>query len=140
MSSGFVIKGVVLKIELRQTVDIGSKLKTTELYYENIPSLINAVTEWFHSGLTCFIEVEIDDELRVTVAHSESAAHLALWKNCEEPVYLFNGSVEGFIDIGWNSFPASNTTTEIDKLLSSIEIFLESGALSAAFEWVEDGE
>lgn len=130
-----------MKIELKITKQIENKLITENLNFTNIKKLEIELQTIVDSNVSCFSEIYLNDELKITFVYADKIAHLGIWKNCEECFYIYdklNVKSDDFVDIGWNSFLAVNTTNNTSQVIEAIGLFLEKEILSEKFEWISD--
>lgn len=132
-----------MNIELQLTIKENGQLNSESLNYGNLKELNLKINSLVDSNSSCFAEIYLDDELKVTFVYADSYVHLGIWKNCEEVFYIYNESEknnEEYKDIGWNSFPSVNTTSDIKTSIEAIIIYLKNGQLSKSFNWMSDDE
>lgn len=76
----------------------------------------------------------VDGNFLVYLMLDNNNAHLSLWRG-DTCYYASEGDADGFVDIGWNSFPAWSVVKNSSKILEAVERFINEDQLITELIW-----
>ncbi len=109
------------------------ELHTTSIETATWNEIANIIMN--HSTSPTLYEVSVvDGDFLLYLMVDNIHAHLSLWRG-DTCYYASEGDADGFVDIGWNSFPAWCVVKNSSKILEAAEKFINEDQLIVEFTW-----
>ena len=116
-----------------------ARLATTRRNVQNWTDILHAINE-FRSAPTLF-QLSRNEGTLLYMMLDGDLVHLSVFdppELCHYLTYDESEGLNGYVDLGWNSYPAWSVVRGVDRVLDIAKLFVEQHRLASDAQWREE--